>query len=60
MKNTIAGASLIIASSVCVLALALIDYRPGSQHGGVALFPLAGIVYFGLGLYLLFFAKEKP
>ena len=57
MKNAIAGASFIIASAVCVLTSTM----PNAWHrpGDFILFS-AWFVYFILGLYFLFIARDKP
>jgi len=58
MKNTIAGASFVIASAICVLAFAMIDADVRiMKHVGQILFPFAWVIYFGLGLYFLFDRK---
>ena len=50
-----------LASSLCFLAAATV-YTP-TQHAttdGAVLCSWTGIVFFMLGLYFLFFAKDKP
>ena len=58
MKNTIAGASLIIASSVCVLAFALLPIKGFDfDHAGQVIIPAAWVIYVAFGLYFLFDRK---
>ena len=57
VARTIAGAILMFASAVCVLAAATVWETAIS---GVALFIVTGALYFLLGLYFLFFEKDKP
>ena len=61
MKNTIAGASFIFASSVNMYAAALvynaIGFRGQGDHAPLMIF---GVVQFILGLYFFFIAKDKP
>jgi len=65
MKNTIAGASLVLASSVSMWA-AVAVYDPAwyaSTHGLMVNFITFGGVQFVLGLcffFLAFFEKDKP
>ena len=56
MKNTIAGASFIFASAVCVLALAL-NGQNGSEEDVIIL--IAGFIFFIFGL-MFFIARDKP
>ena len=55
MKNTIAGANLVLASSVSLVAAAIM-YRSGD----VAIPMMFAGVQLILGLYFLFIAKDKP
>jgi len=59
MKNTIAGASFVIASAICVLAFGVIPYEIMTRHPGGAIIPFAWLLYLGLGLYFLL-PKDKP
>jgi len=59
--KTISGAILMFASAVCVLAAATV-YDPLKQDtaGFSSMCAFAGVVHFLLGLYFLFFEKDKP
>jgi len=59
MKNTIAGSTCILASSIYALAAAvLLINRTDFDQAFVFIYP--GIAHFALGLYFLFFARDKP
>ena len=53
MKNTIAGASFILASTVCIWASVVTKYE-----GDQPVFLLAWLSYVGLGLYFFLFADK--
>ena len=58
--KVIAGAIIMLASALCVLAAATV-YTPEfrATAGSAVLCSSAGFVFFLLGLYFLFFAKNK-
>ena len=58
--KVIAGAIIMLASALCVLAAATV-YTPQFQGttDSAVLCSFAGFVFFLLGLYFLFFAKDK-
>ena len=55
MKNLIAGVSLIAASVISLVAFAFTR-----NNDCVLMCLFAWLIYFILGLYVLFFARDKP
>ena len=53
--KTIAGAILMLAASAYAVANAIVI-----DHINAPIFGFIGVIHFLLGLYFLFFAKDKP